>query len=118
MDDVVAELLEQIAFSGSIGVHTADLWPFVDAHFKKRQEEQTIDSAYQSHLWSLLVSCPDVVISISPTGANKLVPLVDATTVPLDDLLAQHGDALALCTTERQQWMTLTGHGVDHKEVR
>lgn len=117
MDDLIAELLEQVAFSGSIGVRIEDLWQFVDVHFQKLGEEQKIDSAYKNYLWSLLVDSSEIAVSVKAPKTSKNVPVTNTKTASLDELVTRHGGDLALCTTERQQWMTLTGHGVDHKEV-
>lgn len=120
MDDIVQHVLEQAAFDGIMGTSIPRLWTFVQEYFVKQGQVQNLDSAYKNYLWRLLVQCDEFVIAIrskNAKGVTEACPL-NKPCADLAHLEDTHGESLIVCTTEERQWITLTGHGVDHKDVR
>lgn len=114
MDDVVQDVLEQLAFDGSVGTPIPRFWLYVGAHYNNRNLEQILDKSLKDYLWQIFLQCTDFLIGVKSTGDMTIRPVPHAL---LDSLLETHGEGLVVGTTEERQWTTLTGHTIDHKKV-
>jgi predicted pyridoxine 5'-phosphate oxidase superfamily flavin-nucleotide-binding protein len=110
---------------------------FIEGYHTHSGSRQTVDDAFCSFVWSLIVQKPTVVVGTLPAGADVDVAvapqarkgkkgeegiadaprlqLLDAKSVPFAELIAQSGDALRLAADPETTFAAITG---SHIRVR
>ncbi|KAI0274891.1 hypothetical protein BC834DRAFT_850125 [Gloeopeniophorella convolvens] len=136
MDELVHHCLRELAFDGDLGCHPSRLRDFVAGFHSDSQHQQTINDAYFTFVWSLVVRQPTVRVGTVPDGATtevyiapqqsqkrkskkketgdtpsvtSLELLPDAKSRPLDDLRLQHGHALRIAVDSDTSFAAITG---------
>ncbi|KAJ3509802.1 hypothetical protein NLJ89_g5025 [Agrocybe chaxingu] len=139
MDELVRHCLRELAFDGDLGSDVSRLKDFIAAFYAhaNASHTQSLDDAFYSFIWSLVVQQPTVLVGLVPEGVTsevwvapqvsakrkaqargedhvettppKLDPIPDSKTAPLDTLRRTYGDRLRIAAEPEAIFAAITG---------
>ncbi|CAA7259955.1 unnamed protein product [Cyclocybe aegerita] len=139
MDELVHHCLRELAFDGDLGSDVSRLKDFIAAFYAhaNASHTQTLDDAFYSFIWSIVVQQPTVLVGLVPEGITsevwvapqvsakrkakargedhvetnppKLDPIPDSKKAPLDTLRRAYGDRLRIAAEPEAIFAAITG---------
>ncbi|EKM60813.1 uncharacterized protein PHACADRAFT_179990 [Phanerochaete carnosa HHB-10118-sp] len=138
MDELLHHCIRELAFEGDLGCDASRLRGFISEFYRQKSSTQNVDDDYCAFVWSVVAQQPEVRVGIVPEGASEvyiapqsskkakgkakdgegggsatqetflhLIP--DAAEKSLDELMAEHGNALRIAVDPDKSFIALTG---------